>query len=119
MKANIQLGVIGLKSNNVIKYNKLIRDKIPEIIEAKGSKAIIEVLDSDSFQKYLDIKLSEELNEYLENGNVEELADIVEVVYALLDCKGVSREEFERIRVAKAKERGAFKKRLLLKEVIK
>ena len=107
-----------MERNNLIKYDKLIRDKIPEIIEAKGSKAIVEVLDSDSFQKYLDIKLGEELKEYLEDGNVEELADLMEVVYALLECKGVSLEEFEKIRVAKVAERGAFKKRLLLKAVI-
>lgn len=104
-------------NGNSIKYDKLIRDKIPEIIEAKGSKSIVETLDGSSFQKYLDIKLNEELKEYLEDGSVEELADLVEVVYALLDCKGVSREEFEKIRVAKVEERGAFKRRLLLKEV--
>lgn len=104
--------------SNSIKYDKLIRDKIPEIIEAKGSKVIVEVLDSDNFQKYLDIKLGEELKEYLEDGSVEELADLVEVIYALLECKGVSREEFEKIRVAKVEERGGFKEKLLLKEVI-
>ena len=103
---------------NSIKYDKLIRDKIPEIIEAKGNKAIVEVIDGESYRKYLDIKLGEELKEYLEDGSVEELADLVEVVYALLDSKGVSREEFEKIRVRKVDERGAFKKKLLLKEVI-
>ncbi|HHW00191.1 MAG TPA: nucleoside triphosphate pyrophosphohydrolase [Clostridiaceae bacterium] len=102
-----------------MKYDKLIRDRIPEIIEAAGSEAIVETLDKDNFQKYLDIKLREEMEEYLEDGSVEELADMVEVIYALLDCKGVSLEEFERIRIAKVNERGAFKKRLLLKEVIK
>ena len=96
---------------------KLVRDKIPEIIEAKGSKAIIEVLDNESYHKYLDIKLGEELKEYLEDGSVEELADLVEVVYALLDYKGISKEEFKKIRIAKVEERGAFKNRLLLREV--
>lgn len=99
-------------------YNKLIRDRIPEIVEAKGSKAIVEILDAESYGKYLDIKLGEELKEYLEDGSVEELADLVEVVYALLEVKGVTLEEFEKIRTAKAEERGAFKKRLLLKEVL-
>jgi len=105
--------------SNVIKYDKLIRDRIPEIIEVTGNKAIVETLDKDTFQKYLNIKLKEEMEEYLEEGSIEELADLVEVVYAILDCKGVSREEFERVRVAKADKRGAFKNRLLLKEVIK
>lgn len=104
--------------SNTIKYNKLIRDKIPEIIEANGKKAVVEVLDDENVLKYLDIKLGEELKEYQESGSVEELADLVEVVYALLDCKGVSLEEFEKIRVDKAEKRGGFKKRLLLKEVI-
>jgi len=107
-----------MENNHSIEYDKLVRDKIPEIVESKGSRAIVEVLDTGDYQKYLDIKLGEELKEYLEDGSVEELADLVEVVYALLDCKGVSLEEFEKIRIAKVEERGAFKKRLLLKEVI-
>lgn len=107
-----------MAKSNSTKYDKLIRDKIPEIIEAKGSKAIVEILDKDNFLKYLNTKLGEELKEYLEDGSVEELADLVEVIYALLDCKGVSLEEFEKIRLAKVEERGAFKKRLFLKEII-
>ena len=101
------------------KYNKLIRDKIPEIIEAKGSKAVFEVLDNENFQKNLNKKLVEELKEYQESGSVEELADLVEVGYALLDCKDISRAQFEQIRIAKAEERGTFRERLLLKEIIK
>ena len=108
-----------MRKNNSIKYNKLIRDRIPEIIAADGGKAIVEVLDHESAQKYLDLKLSEELEEYLESGDVEELADLVEVIYALLDCKGVPLEEFEKTRLKKAEKRGGFKKRLLLQEVIK
>lgn len=110
---------MSMKNDNSIKYNKLIRDKIPEIVEANGSKAIVEVLDKDDYYKYLNIKLGEELNEYLEDGSIEELADLVEVIYALLDCKGVTHDEFEKIRIAKVEERGAFKKRLLLKKVAK
>lgn len=100
------------------KYDKLVRDKIPGIIEANGSKAIIEILDNERFKEYLDNKLVEELKEYQESDSVEELADIIEVVYALLDYKGISRDQFEKVRIAKAEERGMFNKRLLLKEVI-
>lgn len=107
-----------MEKSNSIKYDKLIRDRIPEIIESKGSKAIVEALDDENYQKYLGIKLGEELKEYMESGSVEELADLIEVVYALLDCKGVSIEEFEKIRSAKVEERGGFKRKLLLKEVI-
>jgi predicted house-cleaning noncanonical NTP pyrophosphatase (MazG superfamily) len=112
------VGVICLEKPKSKKYDKLIRDKIPEIIEASGSKAVIEVLDNDSYHKYLNIKLAEEFKEYQESGSIEELADLVEVVYALLDCMGMSREQFEAIRSSKNIDRGAFKKMLLLKEVI-
>lgn len=101
-----------------MKYDKLVRDRIPEIIEGKGSHAVVEVLDESAFKRYLDEKLLEELREYQEDGSVGELADLVEVVYAILDSKGVSVEEFERIRVSKAEERGGFRKKFLLKEVV-
>lgn len=104
--------------NKSRKFDKLIRDKIPEIIEASGSKAVIEVLDDESYHKYLNAKLEEELKEYKESCNIEELADLVEVVYALLDYKNISLKQFEAMRISKAIERGAFKKRLLLKEVV-
>ncbi|HHV60478.1 MAG TPA: nucleoside triphosphate pyrophosphohydrolase [Clostridiaceae bacterium] len=106
-----------MDNSNSIKYDKLIRDKIPEVIEATGSKAVVEVLDDERYQKYLERKLGEELKEYLEAGSIEELADLIEVVYALLESRGISLEEFERIRVAKVEKRGAFKKKLLLREV--
>lgn len=98
-------------------YNKLIRDKIPEIIEKSGKRPITEILDAEAYKKHLDIKLGEELQEYLDDDNVNELADLVEVVYAILKYKGIEIEDFEQIRKKKAEERGSFDKRLLLKEV--
>jgi len=103
---------------NVIKYDKLVRDKIPQIIEKSGKKAIVETLDDQAYKKYLDIKLSEELQEYLSADSVDELADLVEVVYAILKYKGIDINDFESIRNRKAEERGSFDKKLLLKEVI-
>lgn len=100
-------------------YNKLIRDKIPEIISANGERPIVETLNKKDYKNQLDIKLQEELREYFADDNVEELADVVEVIYAILDYKGISLDEFESIRNNKRKERGAFKKRLLLRKVIK
>ncbi|MGI6066940.1 MAG: phosphoribosyl-ATP pyrophosphohydrolase [Bacillota bacterium] len=99
-------------------YNKLIRDKIPEIIEQSGKKAVVEKLDDGRYLNMLNNKLSEELSEYLDGNNVEELADLVEVIYAILELKGVPLVEFEKIRKEKVEARGAFQKRLLLKEVI-
>ena len=101
-----------------IPYNKLIRDKIPEIIERSGKKAVTERLDADAYKKYLDMKLGEELQEYLESDKVEELADLIEVIYAILEFKGMTRKEFDLLRKNKVEERGAFENRLFLKEVL-
>lgn len=105
------------KSERIKIYNKLIRDKIPQIIEDNGKKAIIEKVSGPEYLGLLNAKLGEELQEYLDSQKVEELADLVEVVYAILDYRGVSRQEFESIRKQKVEERGAFRDRLLLKEV--
>ncbi len=99
-------------------YNKLIRDKIPQIIEQSGKQANIEEVSGKEYLQLLNAKLGEELQEYLESESIEELADLVEVVYAILDYKNVSLREFELIRKQKVTDRGAFIKRLLLKEVI-
>lgn len=95
-------------------FNKLVRDKIPYIIAENGEKAIIHKLNDQDYIKELDIKLQEEVNEYLADGNVEELADIVEVIYGLLDAKCVTLDDFENMRKAKADKRGAFKERIFL-----
>ena len=65
-----------------ITYNKLVRDRIPEIIQDSGKTCEIEVLDDKTYLEMLDEKLTEELNEYCESHNIEELADLLEVVYA-------------------------------------
>ncbi|WP_025852774.1 nucleoside triphosphate pyrophosphohydrolase [Paenibacillus ehimensis] len=95
----------------MIIYNKLVRDKIPQIIESSEKQAEIRVLDDTKYIKMLNIKLQEELDEFLEAGEDEqitELADLVEVVYAILAHKGISNEEFERIRQEKKEKRGGF-----------
>ena len=101
----------------MIEYDKLIRDKIPEIIEQSGKKCIIEVMDNDTYIEYLDQKLNEELAEYQQNKSIEELADLLEVMYAVVTARGYSVAELERIRLEKAEKRGAFEKKLLLKSV--
>ena len=101
----------------MIEYAKLIRDKIPEIIEQSGKKCIIEVMDNDTYIEYLDQKLNEELAEYQQDKSIEELADLLEVMYAVVVARGHSVAELERIRLEKAEKRGAFEKKLLLKSV--
>ena len=95
-------------------YNKLVRDKIPDIIKSNGEKPIIKRLDDSEYIYQLNINILEEINEYLESGEVEELADLEEVLRAILDYKKISYSEFEEIRKEKVKKRGAFKKRIFL-----
>ena len=101
----------------MIEYDKLIRDKIPEIIEQSGKKCIVEVMDNDTYIEYLDQKLNEELAEYQQDKSIEELADLLEVMYAVVTARGYSVAELERRRLEKSEKRGAFEKRLLLKSV--
>ena len=99
-------------------YNKLVRDFIPEIIQKAGNKCVISTLSDEDYSTELEKKLLEEVHEYLSDKNAEELADILEVVYALALLKGVSPCELEKIRVQKSKERGGFKKKIFLHSVI-
>ena len=95
-------------------YNKLVRDNIPEIMVKNGADPVTRVLNDEEYLKELNKKLEEEVQEYLTDGNVEELADIEEVLRAILDIKNVSYAEFEEIRKQKVLKRGAFKKRIFL-----
>ena len=99
----------------MIEYDKLVRDKIPEVIEASGKKCDIEILDDEQYLEYLNKKIKEEVNEYLESGEIEERADLEEVLRAILVAKKLSYDEFEKIRISKVDKRGAFEKKLLLK----
>lgn len=98
-------------------YNKLVRDNIPEIIEQTGKTCVYEILSDEQYIEMLNEKLLEEVKEYLHNESVEELADIGEVMHAILAFKGVSIEEFQQVRLEKLKERGGFAKKIFLKEV--
>ena len=95
-------------------YNKLVRDKIPEIIQENGGRAEIRVLSDEEYRRYLEMKLDEEVGEYHLEKNIEELADILEVLYALASSVGSSREELETVYNKKHEARGGFEKRILL-----
>lgn len=97
-------------------YNKLVRDKIVDIIEGEGRKVNYIILDDKDYRKELNKKLQEEVKEYLEDNNVEELADIVEVIYGILNSMNVSIEDFEKVRMDKKEKRGDFEKRIYLEE---
>ena len=98
-------------------YNKLVRDRIPEIIEASGKRCSVEILEGEDYIEAIDVKLDEELAEYHKDQSLEELADLLEVIYAAARARGCSAEELDKIRATKAEQRGSFDKRVLLKEV--
>lgn len=102
---------------SIIKYNKLVRDRIPEIIEASGKTCKTAVLNDAEYLRMLDAKLDEELAEYHKDQNVEELADLLEVIYAVAIARDYTIEELEQVREQKATKRGAFQNRILLTEV--
>ncbi len=95
-------------------FNKLVRDKIPEIILQNGDSPVTKILKTEEYLKELDIKLREELEEYMADKSLEELADLVEVVYAIVEAKQTTIENFETIRKNKVLKRGAFKERIFL-----
>ena len=101
----------------VEKYDKLVRDKIPEIIKSQGDCPKIEILDDKDYFNALNQKLTEEVAEYLEKYSIEELADILEVIYAIAGHKGLTLDELEHIRLKKHKERGGFDNKISLAEV--
>lgn len=99
-------------------HNKLIRDRIPEIIEASGRSCVTEVLSGDAYIQALDEKLNEELAEYQQSKSLEELADLLEVMGAVVKARGYTWDDLTRVRKEKRADRGAFDRRIFLKEVI-
>lgn len=100
------------------KYNKLVRDHVPEIIESTGKSCTTEILSTEDYLRMLDAKLDEELAEYRKDQNIEELADLVEVIHAAVIARGYTLEDLERVRAEKKSKRGGFEKRILLVEVV-
>ena len=103
-------------------FNKLVRDKIPDIIIQQGNIPEFEILDTNNFNKYLNQKLLEEAQEVINSENInskkEELADILEVFYEILNNYNISFEEINKIRLNKANSTGSFKNKIFLKKII-
>ena len=98
-------------------YNKAIRDRIPEIIKESGRTCKISILSDEDFLIELEKKLSEELEEYSRSKLIEELADIIEVILRILELKGKSIDELNKIRLEKKERSGGFHKNLFLIQV--
>ena len=100
----------------LMKYNKLVRDRIPEIIKKNGDKAVTHTAGDEEYRNKLKEKLREEVDEFIKDGNEEELADILEVIYALGELNNADKDKLESLRRSKAEKRGGFKKKIILDE---
>lgn len=99
------------------RYNKIVRDNIPEAIQKSGKQYSIETVDDKTAIKYLVDKVFEEATELKKKFSIEELADLQEVIDAILEKTGIDSHEFSSVKREKAKERGTFKKNIILKVV--
>ena len=114
--AKAQERINAMKKHTV--HNKLVRDRIPEIIASSGKTCVTEVLPNDAYIQALDAKLNEELAEYQQSKSLEELADLLEVMGAVVKARGYTWDDLTRVRKEKRAQRGAFEQRIFLKEVI-
>lgn len=99
------------------RYDKLVRDRIPQIIRDGGRDCRTRTLSQEEYVARLHDKLREELDEYLASGEMEELADLCEVIRVVAAARGSSMEEIEALRARKAQQRGGFDGRILLIDV--
>jgi predicted house-cleaning noncanonical NTP pyrophosphatase (MazG superfamily) len=97
-------------------FDKLVRDNIPEIIKNNGETPITHIAEEKEYEEALTRKLHEEIGEFLDDPSVEEVADIVEVLYAICALNGVDLQSLERVRQQKIEERGNFQKRIILEK---
>lgn len=101
------------------KFDKLVRDKIPQIVESRGGVAITHIANDTEYWQRLRTKLQEEVGEFLEDTNIEEeLADVLEVIRAICEFKGIDPVGLEKLRDKKATERGGFGARIVLEETV-
>lgn len=95
-------------------FHKLVRDRIPDLIHEQGETTHIRILEDDEYLQALENKLDEEVAEFHGNKNLEELADVLEVVYALAESQGASVQELLNVYEKKHNERGGFSKKIFL-----
>ena len=100
----------------MISYDKLVRDKIPQIIEASGKSCDVEIVSNEVALEYLYKKLNEEVNELLSDKNLDEVADVMEVLFAIANKYGYSEQELLDKRNEKKNSRGGFENNIVLKK---
>jgi predicted house-cleaning noncanonical NTP pyrophosphatase (MazG superfamily) len=99
-----------------MRYDKLVRDNIPDIIVRNGRTPITHVADDAEYWTKLKEKLREEVDEFMEKPDILEVADILEVVEAICDYKKFGADDVQAAKTKKAEERGRFGKRIILEE---
>ncbi|MEK6854907.1 MAG: nucleoside triphosphate pyrophosphohydrolase [Nanoarchaeota archaeon] len=100
-----------------MKYNKLVRDKIPQIIKEKGKTSVTHIADEKEYWDKLKAKLKEEVDEFIKDSNKEEMADIFEVITSINFLKRWTIEEIVEVQKKKREERGGFDDKIILDEV--
>lgn len=98
-------------------YDKLVRDRIPEVVRENDETPVTRVVEGTEYRERLREKLCEEAAEFRESGDPEELADVLEVLTAIRDAEGIEDGELERLREEKADERGRFADGVVLERV--
>lgn len=119
-EAEKEFGVVGIKISlvkNIYTYNKLVRDKIPKIINNDNRKAITRILNNEEYLTELNKKVLEEANEFIEANSIEELGDLMEVINAIMKLKGYKMEEIYKVMRDKADKKGAFDEKIYLEYV--
>lgn len=100
-------------------FNKLVRDKIPDILDKNGGDTEIEILNDENYIKHIYKKLKEECEEVVtansQENLIEELADLEEVISSIAKLHQINRNEIETVRIAKKEKRGGFENKILLK----
>lgn len=99
-----------------MRYNKLVRDKIPQYIKKKGGVPVFHIAGDKEYWEKLKEKLGEEVKEFCESETIEEMADLMEITEAAIKYKKFNKRKLETLRKNKAKERGVFKKKIILEE---
>lgn len=98
------------------KYNKLVRDRIPEIIREKGEECVYHIAGDNEYRIKLSEKLQEEVDEFVKSGSQEELADVLEVIDAIMAAYGFDGKEIVKVKEAKRESNGGFENKVILDE---
>ncbi|MBT9169593.1 MAG: hypothetical protein DDT19_02955 [Syntrophomonadaceae bacterium] len=99
-----------------MRYNKLVRDKIPEYIKSKGGTPVTHIANDKEYWEKLKEKLQEEVNEFMKESSIEEVTDILEIIDAICEHRGFNKEDLQKTKEKKAEDRGKFKDRIILEE---